>query len=251
MQYDIQAFSLPKIGESSSTNQDRLAYSAGDCMFAISDGAGSSLYPGEWARLLVDSFCERDPSVNFFVPSIMEQWLPPLQQEWRKFYLEKLQAPNKQWWQGGSSTKSHGAATFLGVILSSPQSNQNRWSAIAVGDSCLFQYQCEKQVLVSFPLQTSAAFKSTTACLASLPEYPSAPPILTEGSFDVGDCFFLATDALSQCILMNYENRNSKWQELLTVNSEQAFHAFIEQLRHHRQIKNDDTSLIRIQILPE
>ena len=126
MQYDISPFSLPKAGEASSTNQDRWAQRADGCIVAISDGAGSSLYPGEWARLLVDSFCQRDPSMRLSCPQIMDQWLPPLQQEWRQFYLEKLQSPTKKWWQGGSTLKSHGSATLLGLVLSPQGGNMAR-----------------------------------------------------------------------------------------------------------------------------
>ena len=115
----------------------------------------------------------------------------------------------------------------------------------------MFHYHDSDQSLTSFPLQTSAAFKSTTACWASLPEYPSSAPSVNEGCYEPGDYFFLATDALSQCILMHHEQASEVWKALLSVESEQAFRDCIEAWRRHRQIKNDDTSLVRIQILPD
>ncbi len=244
MHYKIHTFSVPKMGEAESTNQDRLAHSADGCVSAISDGAGSSLYPGEWANILVDSFC-RNPSLMLSNYQHSKQWLSPLQEEWRQFYLDKLRSPSKKWWQGGSRTKSHGSATFLGLVLS----DNNGWSAIAVGDSCLFQYS-QGDSLLSFPLQASAEFKSTTSCFSSLPEYPSAIPVIKEGSYAVGDCFLLATDALSQCILAGQENQSMDWTQVLDVDSHEAFKDLIVRLRHRKQIKNDDTSLIRVQILP-
>ena len=101
MQYDIHAFSLPKMGESSSTNQDRWARSADGRILAISDGAGSSLYPGEWASILVNAFSQDHLPEGLSIQQMMNQWLPPLQQEWRQFYLQKLQSPTTKWWQGG------------------------------------------------------------------------------------------------------------------------------------------------------
>lgn len=249
MRLDIQAFSLPKVGEAASTNQDRLAVNPRDRQFALSDGAGSSLYPAEWARLLSESFCEGDPSVVLSPDAMMSQWLPPLQQSWRQFYLQKLQSPSQKWWQGGSTTKSHGAATLLGLVLTSAV--EKRWTAIAVGDSCLFQYRPQDQSLLSFPLKTAAAFKSTTACLASLPEYPSATPRMMTGGYEVGDYFVLATDALSQCILAQVEAKSWDWDALLPLDNAEAFQSVVMSLRQRRQLKNDDTSLIRIQILPE
>ena len=247
MSYEIDTFSLPKMGEAVSTNQDRLGHSVDGRMVAISDGAGSSLYPGEWAKILVDSFCEGDPSLTFSHSQISKQWLPPLQQEWRKFYLDKLRSPSKKWWQGGSNTKSHGAATFLGLALR----DHNCWSAIAVGDSCLFKYSPLDQRLLSFPLQMSSEFKSTTSCFSSLPEYPSAIPVSKQGSYAIGDYFLLATDALSQCILAGYENKSIDWSQFFEVGCHQDFRDLIVGLRRQKKIKNDDTSLIRVQVLPD
>ena len=244
MHYEIHTFSLPKMGEAASTNQDRLAHSVDGCVCAISDGAGSSLYPGEWATLLVDSFCG-DPSLILSHGQSCKRWLSPLQEEWRQFYLDKLRSPSKKWWQGGSSTKSHGSATFLGLALH----ENHGWSAIAVGDSCLFQFS-QGGHLLSFPLQSSAEFKSTTSCFSSLPEYPSALPVMKDGSYGVGDCFLLATDALSQCIFAGHESQSTDWTQVLEVNSDQDFRDLIVRLRHQKRIKNDDTSLIRVQILP-
>ncbi len=247
MSYEINTFSLPKMGEAVSTNQDRLACRADGRMVAISDGAGSSLYPGEWAQILVDSFCKSEPSLTLSNSQVSKQWLPPLQEEWRQFYLEKLRSPSKKWWQGGSSTKSHGSATFLGLALR----DNNCWSAIAVGDSCLFKYSPLDQSLLSFPLQTSLEFKSTTSCFSSLPEYPSAIPVSKQGAYAIGDYFLLATDALSQCILAEHENKSIDWSQLFEVSCHQDFRELVVKLRHQKKIKNDDTSLIRIQVLPD
>ena len=242
----LSSFSLPKIGESAQSNQDRYASDATVSAIALSDGAGSSLYPKKWAEILVNAFCnDRDNPIEPIRDSHRD-WLSPLQAQWREYYLERLRAPQRNWWEGGSQLKSHGSATFLGLWLPPmPIGIEGGcWQAVAVGDSCLFQWEHQSDRLRSFPLEASANFKRTTPCFASLPEHESATPQFAEGLYARGDRFLLATDALAKWILFDRERQGCRWKELFDLETDAEFSTTIASLRDAKAIGNDDTTAI-------
>jgi serine/threonine protein phosphatase PrpC len=259
MAQQIVAFSLPKIGEAKSTNQDRYDRSNDGRLIALADGAGSSLYPGQWAEILVKSFCQATENPIPAIQQSHHDWLTCPQAEWRRYYLEKLQAPNRKWWQGGSEQKACGFSTFLGLRLdrsrSKTQDQQTQhhhhkwqWQAVAIGDSCLFKLDIATQQLSVFPNHTAQTFKRTTQCFASLPEFDSFVPQFIEGECQVGDIFLLATDALSHWLLSDYEQQGDAWQQWFGIKTAKDFARAVTQLRHQQLIQNDDTTLVLLEV---
>ncbi|AFY77291.1 MAG: protein phosphatase 2C domain-containing protein [Hydrococcus sp. C42_A2020_068] len=252
MSHEILAFSLPKIGEAEKNNQDRFETSPDGSLIALSDGAGSSLYPSQWAEILVKSFCQSQDDPIEQIQQSYQEWLKPAQEQWRQYYLAKLKSPNRAWWQGGSQIKNRGSATFIGLRLQkSNASGGGKWQAVAVGDSCLFKLDRNGDNLLAFPLKSSQSFKRTTQCFESLPEYPSFPPQFEEGSYENGDIFLLATDAFSQWLLTDYEERGEAWKKCFELKEQNDFIKAIAQLRQKNLIKNDDTTMALIKILEE
>jgi serine/threonine protein phosphatase PrpC len=254
MAQQIVAFSLPKIGEAKSTNQDRYDRSQDGSLIALADGAGSSLYPGQWAEILVKSFCQATDNPIPAIQDCHHDWLTCPQAEWRRYYLDKLQAPNRKWWQGGSEQKACGFSTFLGLRLDRRQSKTQdhhpkwSWQAVAIGDSCLFKLDVATQQLSVFPNHTAQTFKRTTQCFASLPEFDSFVPQFIEGECQAGDIFLLATDALSHWLLSDYEQQGDAWQQWFGIKTAKDFTRAVTQLRHQQLIQNDDTTLISLQV---
>jgi serine/threonine protein phosphatase PrpC len=247
---EIIAFSLPRIGETDNSIQDRVESSPDGSLVAIADGAGSSLYPRQWAEILVQSFCQTVADPIASLKDSYEEWLQPLQEQWRQYYLEKMRDPNRQWWQVGSQLKDHGAATFLGLkIEATAKEGQQTWQAAAVGDSCLFKLEKKNHQLSVFPSKNSRDFKSITQCFKSLPHYASCPPQFTEGNCQKGDCFLLTTDALAAWLLADYESQGEDWKQLFKLKKQADFMSFVAQLRENKQIKNDDTTAALIRIL--
>jgi len=244
---EIVAFSLPKIGEALTSNQDRFDYSADRKKIALSDGAGSSLYPGKWAEILVKSFCQNAENPIEKIQQSEQEWLQPVQEQWRQYYLAKLKSPNRKWWEGGSQIKTCGYATFLGLNLED-HGKKGQWQAIAVGDSCLFKLERKSNKLFVFPIKTAQMFKTTTQCFASLPEYPSSSPQFAEGDYEAGDIFLLATDALSQWLLSDYEHQGEAWKKYFELKQIKDFSAEIARLRQQKLIKNDDITIVAIAI---
>jgi Protein phosphatase 2C len=254
MSYEIFCFSLPKIGELERNIQDRFENSPDGNLIALADGASSSLYPRKWAEILVKSFCHvaADPIEN--IRRSHEEWLQPSQEIWRQYYLTKLQSSQRKWWQGGSEIKNRGSATFLGLqlenlkLLENSPLEKSQWQAVAVGDTCLFKLERETGNLLTFPLTAAREFKGTTPCFESLPEYSSFPPQFTTGWYECGDIFLLATDALSQWLLADYEAQGEDWKKMFQCQHQHDFNSAIAQLRQQKLIKNDDTTLVVIKV---
>lgn len=250
MPNQILAFSLPKIAESEKSNQDSFAHNGDGSTIALSDGAGSSLYPRKWAKLLVKAFCSSDNNSIERISNSYQEWLNPVQEQWRQYYLTRITNPNRQWWETDSQVKKCGFATFLGLTLSNLEvSSTGRWLAVAVGDSCLFKLDKDNNDRLStFPLDNSRDFKNTAQCWSSLPEYASFPPQFQGGHYERGDIFLLATDALSQWLLADFESHSSEWKQIFELEKQEDFVRIIARLRQEKLLKNDDTTAILIKI---
>jgi len=249
MTQEILSFSLPKIGEEEKNIQDRFESSSDGSLIAIADGAGSSLYPRKWADILVKSFCQSSEDPIETIKESYQEWLKPLQEEWRQYYLAKIRAPHRKWWEGGSQIKDRGSSTFIGLRFQGLQDLEKReWQAVAVGDSCLFKLERKTDNLQVFPVKNSKSFKRIAKCFESLPEYQSSSPEFEEGWYEDGDIFLLATDALAQWILRDYENQSQEWRKVSCINRHRDFVNFIAQLRQKDLIENDDTTVAMIKI---
>jgi len=245
-QNEIDFFTLPKIGEKREEIQDAYYESSDSNLAAIADGASTSFLAREWADLLVESFCKNNEELNT-INREWKEWLKPLQEQWRQHSIKIRTDPNLPWYAKGSKEKNCGSATFVGLKLyPTNQEKQKTWEALAIGDSCLFQIKANSDQLISFPLQKSEEFHTVTDCFQSLPEYNVSEPTYIKSSYDKDDIFFLATDALAEWIFKDVEKGGSHWRKLISITNQEEFAEFIQQIRHEKLIKNDDTTLCRI-----
>ena len=251
-QNEIAHFTMPKVGEQESDIEDAYSWSNDRSVVAIADGTSTSFLAGKWAELLVEHFCLPNESSIDEISRRWEEWLRPVQQKWRQHYL-KIKTDKTIPWNAKGGDKDHGSATFVGLKLQPPsQAGEKTWEALAVGDSCLFQIKANSDKLIAFPLDKSEQFTTVTNCFHSLPEYKSCPPASMTGLYEEGDIFFLASDALAEWIIKDYENHTSTWIKLISIATQEEFTNFINRLRHDRLIKNDDTTLLRINVvIPE
>ena len=70
------------------------------------------------------------------------------------------------------------------------------------------------------------------------------------GECQPGDRFFLATDALAHWFLTQHEEKRQPWHTVLAACQQSAdtFVAWIEALRDERDIRNDDVTLVIIDV---
>jgi len=246
---EIVYFTMPKIGEQEADIQDACDWSEDKSLVAIADGASTSLFPREWANLLVKHFCRYDRESIESISQHWEQWLKPIQEEWRKFWLAEIQKKNAPWNVKAIRKENYASATCIGLKFRPiSETGEKAWEAIAVGDSCLFQIKARENNFIAFPINKSENFKTVTDCFHSLPEQKSSPPKYQQGSYEESDIFLLATDALAEWIFKDLESGSDRWKNLISISTSEEFKNFIQQLRGDNLIKNDDTTICRIKI---
>jgi hypothetical protein len=230
-------------------------------LIAISDGATQSIFAEEWADLLTQGFCQsQEPTICEHIRDNWQTWLKPLQNAWIPIYEQarsKPQQANK--WNSLKSTSARAntaAATFVGLqILPTDENGRGKWKSVAIGDSCLFQFRQIKgkpELQKAFPLEKSQDFSTATHAFNSNPKYSvlsKAKPVFFEGEYQLGDTFFLATDALAQWLLKNRELGQDDWRKLLEVKDQSEFERMVDDLRKTNQIVFDDTTFTRMQVV--
>jgi hypothetical protein len=208
--------------------------------FAIADGATESSFADLWARLLVCGFVAQPPGLT---PD-WETWLPELQQAWQS----DVGARSLPWYAADKAAIG-GFSTLLGLVLE----NDHRWYGLAVGDSCLFQVR-GKRLVVAFPVSRAADFNLRPPLIGS--RRPGAElrrdgmARVVTGQWRVRDRFFLMTDALA-CWLLKQTSRQRiapAALALLLDSDHDAFDRQIQTLRDQGALKNDDVTLVHLQV---
>ena len=230
---------LPKRGNSAEEYEDAFAVSATRGRFAIADGASESSFAGLWARMLVNDF------VNATSPDLApwRTWLPSLQQRWTAD-IGGAAMP----WFAEIKLQQGAFATFLGLAV-----HNDRWQAVAVGDSCLFQTRGNR-MHCAFPLVCADDFGVTPWLVGSRGCDAAAIENRTrriDGNWQPGDRLWLMTDALAKWFLEQVERCGQPWIELdrllQTASPQQAFTDWVTALRDAGKLHNDDVTLLVLQ----
>lgn len=235
------SYSLPRQGNDLSEYEDAFASGSVDGLFAIADGASGSLFQGVWARLLVEQFVRTPVCWE----RGWEDWLLDVQQQW----IASLSGRTIDW-NEEEKFEQGAMATFLALRID-PATNTSWWS-LAIGDSCLFHVRDEK-LLTAFPVSSSHGISTTTKLIGSrTPVHAviSGREAQQSGQCQVGDFFFLATDALARWFLEQCESGCQPWQTTLEACriSTDSFSAWIESLRSLGTLMNDDVTLVVVEV---
>lgn len=245
MEVIAKQFWLPKDGCTEKEYEDAF-HAANDVFrYAVADGATEASFSGIWAKQLVRAFCRSKLSVP-----IVTSELKPLQGTWQKIVNRTPLT-----WYAEEKARSGAFAAFVGLELFERPSDvgvMKRWKATAAGDSCLVHVSGDK-VVDSFPIALSEEFGSRPNLLCSL---AAADGDLNElvvnqqGTFDCDDSFLLMTDAIACWFFKEYEKENKPWSILKGLNGDDrpGFEEFVTRLRRDKLMKNDDVTLLRIDI---
>jgi hypothetical protein len=241
-----QSFCFHKEGNAPDEYEDAFAANPNTGRFAVADGASESSFASLWAKLLVEGFVARRQRRT---PA---GWLPPLRQRW----AEAVDPLELDWF--AEDKRQLGAfATFLGLsIQRAPKGAEGRWKAVAIGDCCLFQIR-DDRLFRAFPIRRSADFGNRPALLGSRAVTGQPAGLLGQAKQRVGrwqacDRFLLTTDALAQWFLRRQEQRRKPWQSLLRrlagPDPTNALTAYVGRLRSRKALKNDDVTLLVIDL---
>ncbi|MCL4553467.1 MAG: hypothetical protein M1305_08005 [Candidatus Marsarchaeota archaeon] len=254
------SFWLPKSGNSEKEYEDAVYLQGVSEVIgrrfkcAIADGSSEGMLSGAWARVVTRRWYRDRTSPtdldDVFLGGIYSDW-----NRWTKYYKRYRYRQNKplKWYE--EHGLGRGAfSTLLGFSLLEEGS---RWEAVTVGDSCLFQVRGEQMVSV-FPLEHSSDFGNSPLLISSNPE---ANQDLrnhikrTKGTWQVNDVFYLMTDALAAwCLAESEAHRFLHWQkfrDLDTRDEDRSFSEWVGDLRQSQQIRNDDVTLVRIDVMTE
>jgi hypothetical protein len=240
-----RAFWLPKAGNPIEDWEDACAYSEARSLLSLSDGASSSFRAHEWASTLVTDFLASPPTA----PNLpaLEVWVAE-----RAARFETLPLPNGDAWYVDEAAGRGAFATFLGFAMDADGgTDETDWTAIAVGDSCLFHVRSGRCVH-AFPVSAPDAFTTTPALLSSKEldrSYGARDAVIAQGRCAPGDVFLLATDALAQWALQAALEDDGVWSMLAGLRHE-TFLALLATLRGADAIQNDDVTLVRALVEP-
>jgi hypothetical protein len=253
-----RAFRLSKAGNSADEYEDAHATGPDGAAeldvfrCAVADGATETSFSGRWARLLAEGYC-----VGRFEDVPLTEALAPLQAAWHA-EIDDLALP----WYAEEKARQGAFAALAGLTLTGKDGAGGEWSALAAGDSCLFQVRGE-ELLVAFPLTVSSAFTNQPALLATEParnavfatEDEAATPALQHaaGDWQAGDAFYLLTDALACWLLAAHERGEQPWEALdafgwTGVAADCAFAGWVAARRSAGDLRNDDVTLLRVVI---
>ena len=213
---------------------------------AVADGATESSFSKEWSDILTNSFA------GFSVPlkvSFFDQ-LPSLRNLWQ-MDAHKNPLP----WYAEEKVAKGAFSTFLGVFF---DLENKHFECLAIGDCCLFQVRHD-EVITMFPLENSSDFNNNPYLISSnstnntdISEYL----LEFQGFIEQGDIFYLMSDAIANWFMKKSEDNEKPWlllgeamkkkkkQNIVTTQIDQLI---IDQ-RQIKSLKNDDVSLIRLEL---
>lgn len=245
-----QSFSLQKGGNKPKEYED--AFSPTDLdhdgevfRCAVADGATETSFAGVWAKLLVRAYVKG--SLDSLADS---DALSPLRERWR-LIVRRKPLP----WYAEEKVLFGASATFLGLTLEVPAEAPDKicWRAVAIGDSCLFHVGGD-ELRVGFPIERSMDFNNQPNLLSTDPGWDERLPghlLSHAGEAKPDDSFYMMTDALACWFWTSYEQGQAPWQilrDLGTRDMNASFSSFIHSLRQEKIMRNDDVTLLRIEV---
>jgi hypothetical protein len=237
------AATIPKDGLTDEQSEDQYQVAPDLRAFAVSDGATHSLHARLWARCLVDRFCEAPQ------PSVSQEWLKPA-----GFRFFQSIDVNALPWHALAKLNEGTFATLAGITLSGDSAAID---GFVVGDSCLVIWSPGSDPSFFPPygsqdLQLDPYLISTLADLneASLPGARRLGPVhLPLGLTLVA----IMTDAVARWFLEQAvpAGMQEPLERLLRCESRDDFEGLIAAARANEGMKNDDCTLLVVEIFRE
>jgi protein phosphatase 2C-like protein len=232
----------PKRGHDAADCEDH--FSTSGLRFAVADGASDSGYSQVWARMLADSFCGlRTEAAS--TPAELDAWLAACRDEWRRWAGER--AVGALPWFARETLRTGAFATFVGVAFSQ-QPGEPSWHAVACGDACMFVVR-DDTLASAFPLDDPDAFDDPPPLVPTAARLTSYALQTATGTAEVGDSFYLVTDALARWFLAAIDRGEKPWTTLNDVRTAADLDALVSSARDSRALKNDDVTLMTLAIV--
>jgi hypothetical protein len=216
----------------------------------VADGAGTTLFSGAWADVLVHSFLTAPLLDND--PFEVEWWVRRAQEEFK----HRFPAQTGLAWNAQQKVQSQGSYSTLATLrFTALDAAHARAEMLAVGDSCIFVHQATE--VLSFPLAQTEEFEQAPICIPSKPgSFQRYFQQFTTGTLDLApnDVIVIATDAVAKWIVSagngHYKGQRTALQEIINQTVE-SWPAFIQACRAHQEMLDDDSTALVITLLPD
>lgn len=241
----VSEYKLPKAGNTNDECED--AYSSRKTRQSlkvfVADGATESSFAKEWANLLTDDLKK---TRSFSLKSIVKR-LPQIRNEWKE------QVSNKPLpWYAEIKLEKGAFSTIVGLWINYKKSSFN---CFAIGDCCIFHIRND-EILISFPIEEEIEFSKNPFLVSTKTDDDDKIREhfreLKNQKIKKGDYLFVMSDALA-CWFTNKTKANDKpWNILIGFtedSSNSSFKEWLKRKRDEKEIKNDDTTLLTIEIL--
>jgi len=224
-------FSRPKAGNAPEEYEDAAAI--GDDRWplraAVADGATETSYSRLWAEILTSGLAEEGIPSADRLTTILPQW----QAQWDQDVNERIEDMP---WYGAEKAADGAFATLLGLSVH----EDNSWTALSVGDCVLFHLPDSEQQ-TAWPIQDPREFGSRPDLLPSRDGQAVPNPAVTEGEWEVGDSFVLATDAAAQWLLRTDPAAVLEFDD-------NRFRLATDSARGSGGLRNDDSTIILLEM---
>ena len=246
-------FHEPKIGAPDSEWEDCAGHADADperglpARLVAVDGATEAYDSIRWVGQLVGSFLGSEgPSVRLRVE--MVEWFALMQRR----LVEERPARFANIFEERKFHESGSFATFLGCEIHGLGQPGPHWFAAALGDTVLFHVRAGG-LLAQLPALSARDFGLNPDGVFTQPSERARMRkglCFGDGSLQVGDVLFLATDAVAAWLVGEVAAGRECWTELAAVEHPREFRRWVARQRRDGGMKNDDVTLLRVQISP-
>lgn len=241
----LSKYKFPKAGNTKDECEDDFAIkkTRQSLKVFVADGATESSFAKEWASLLSNDLT----NVRSFSFNSIKKRLPKLRRDWKE-EVSKKPLP----WYAEMKLEKGAFSTIVGLWINCKKSTFN---CFAIGDCCIFHLRSDK-VLASFPIENEAEFSNNPFLVSTRNDDDEKLEIhfkeLKNQKVLKGDYFLIMSDALACWFTNKTASKDKPWNILIGLaedNSDYKFEEWLNLQRTEKEIKNDDTTLLTIEIL--
>ena len=260
-----RCFYVPKAGHTGDQYEDAFAPDQpgrfrieSRWLCGLADGASEGGFSRRWANLLVKRLTAMLDE-DSLTPQTLQRYLAACVDEWQQEIVPELireYGSSSRFYAIQQSLLLTGSAATLAMIEVDP--TVRRWRGISLGDSCIFHIR-DGKILDYLPKTITRAsdFDTSPLLVSTQPdrmgvirEQLEREALYLYATYKPGDVLLLMTDALAEWFIRQCEHSNPQLivSELYRINSDTHFQQMIDELRREQALKNDDTTLLMIQI---
>lgn len=234
---------MPKSGSTLVECEDAIGINGEALRFAVADGATEAFDAKSWSNRLVTNWI--NAGVDAALSTSFDAWLA----EQGKQQHESWNGLKLSWYAEEKALQGSFAA-FVGVQIGVLE-GRARWTAIALGDSCLIQWRGD-EILLSLPLSDASLFNNSPALAPSSDKFLEKALQYTTSSanwLERGDTLWLLSDAVAAWFLAINENNKKRLLQFVSLFDDASDETLIEFFGNERQagrVKDDDIAVLRV-----